>query len=162
LVADDQHRARIAALEPEAPLLQSRHLRRRNAKRSLTRRYWLTTLHVKGFSMNFKAALAVVLVCGVIPFAFAEDKSAPITVNVTPPTCEKPGDPPLQPTADQQRRFDKKRDAYKSCVMGFVDDMKKQAIAHEDAARKYADAANNAINEYNTWASEFNATLNKK
>ena len=104
-------------------------------------------------------AIAVLAIACCASIAFAEDTSA--VAQIPSLNCEKPGDPPLQPTYDQQKRYDKKREGYKECVMKYVGDMKKQADAQFEAGKKYQDAANGAIEEFNTWANQVNTSLKK-
>jgi hypothetical protein len=104
-------------------------------------------------------AIAVLAIACCASIAFAAD--TPALAQIPPPGCEKPGDPPLQPTYEQQKRYEKKRDGYKECVMKYVGDMKKQADAQFEAGKKYQDAANGAIDDYNTWANQANSTLKK-
>lgn len=110
--------------------------------------------------MNFKVSFAL-CACIAACSALAEDKPTPAQVQIPPAGCEKPGDPPLQPSYEQQKRYDKKRDDYKECVMKYVADMKQRADAEFEAGKKYQDAANGAIEDYNGWASQFNAKLKK-
>jgi hypothetical protein len=110
--------------------------------------------------MNLKAQLALVISIAASA-AIAEDKAPVVPVNIPAVNCEKPGDPPLQPSYDQQKRYDKKREGYKECVMKYVADMKQRADAEFEAGKKYQDAANGAIEDYNSWASQFNAKLKK-
>jgi hypothetical protein len=104
--------------------------------------------------------IAVLAIAFCTSIAFAEDKSA--AVQIPSLSCEKPGDAPLQPTYDQQKRYDKKRESYKECVMKYVGEMKKQADAEFEVSKKYQDAANGAIEEYNNWANQVNTTLKKE
>jgi hypothetical protein len=108
--------------------------------------------------MKPKAIAVIVLAC-CASIAVAEDTSR--VAQIPSLSCEKPGDPPLQPTYEQQKRYDKKRDGYKECVMKYVGDMKQQADAQFEAGKKYQDAANGAIDEYNNWANQANTTLKK-
>jgi hypothetical protein len=110
--------------------------------------------------MRLKAMLAVLTSFATVA-TFAESNTG-ASVQIPSLSCEKPGDAPLQPTYDQQKRYDKKREGYKECVMKYVGEMKKQADAEFEVSKKYQDAANGAIEEYNTWASQVNTTLKKE
>lgn len=75
--------------------------------------------------------------------------------------CEKPGDGPgIQPSYEQQKRFQKKVDAYKDCINKYAAEMKKLSDEHFEIVKKYQDAGNAAINEYNTFATQLNAQAN--
>jgi hypothetical protein len=109
--------------------------------------------------MRLKAMCAALAYLASVAVFAESDTGA--SVQIPSISCEKPGDPPLQPTYEQQKRYDKKREAYKECVMKYVGDMKKQADAQFEAGKKYQDAANGAIEDFNTWANQINASLKK-
>jgi hypothetical protein len=113
----------------------------------------------KGHFMRTKAILTVLAFLTAV--GVLAEANAGAAVDIPAISCEKPGDAPLQPTYDQQKRYDKKREAYKDCVLRYVDDMKKQADAQFETGKKYQDAANGAIDEFNTWANQVNTTLKK-
>src|SRR6185295_10123864 len=99
--------------------------------------------------MRFKWIFTVLAAFATVT-AFAESNTG-AGAQVPPLSCEKPGDPPLDPSYEQQKRYDKKREGYKECVMKYVGELKQKADAQFEAGKKYQDAANGAIDEYNTW-----------
>lgn len=93
----------------------------------------------------------------------AAAQQAPGTV--TPPAhqCEKPvGGPGINPTFDQQKRFQKKVDTYKECINKYVDEMKVRSDEHFEITRKYQEAGNAAVSEYNAYVTSLNAQYGNK
>ena len=84
---------------------------------------------------------------------------------VTPPAhqCEKPvGGPGIDPTFEQQKRFQKKVDTYKECINKYVGEKKALADEHFEIAKKYQEAGNAAIGEYNAYVTDLNAQYGNK
>lgn len=88
----------------------------------------------------------------------ASAQQSPPSVTIPPHACEKPvGGPGVQPTYEQQKRFQKKIETYKDCINKYVGEMKRQADEYFEINKKYQEAGNAAINEYNAYVTEFNA-----
>ena len=92
----------------------------------------------------------------------AQQPAAPAT-SIPPLNCEKPGDGPgIQPTYEQQKRFQKSVESYKNCVDKYAAEMKKAADEHFEITKKYQEVGNAAIGEYNAYATQLNAQAGNK
>lgn len=121
--------------------------------------------------MTFKTRRAVSSTCAAALFAlFASSvhaqQSAPApaaapaanAVAVPPISCEKPPPTPgIDPGSAQIKRFQKQVEDYKTCVNEYARAMGVKSNEYAAQARAYAAAANGAIDEYNTFATDLNA-----
>ena len=72
--------------------------------------------------------------------------------------CENPGDSAgIEPNYAQIQRFQKKIDVYKLCVNDYAKAMGAKANEHVEIAKTYSNAANGAIESYNTYVTALNA-----
>lgn len=111
--------------------------------------------------MKYADLMLAGLVSAVCFMAAAQQSPAPFTIPAH--NCEKPaGGPGVQPSYEQTQRFQKKVDAYKDCINKYASDMRKQADEHLEITKKYQDAGNAAINEYNAYVTDLNAQYGNK
>ena len=111
--------------------------------------------------MKYTPLMLAGLVSAACFTAFAQQSSAPVAI--PPHNCEKPaGGPGVQPTYEQTQRFQKKVDAYKDCINKYVSEMRKQADEHLEITKKYQDAGNAAVGEYNAYVTDLNTQLGSK
>jgi hypothetical protein len=82
--------------------------------------------------------------------AFAQDKPAEKNQSIVPKhNCVRPEAPAKFDNDGQQKIFVKQMDGYRDCLMAYRNDMNKIAQAH-------IDAANAAIEEFNSYVSSIN------
>ena len=106
-----------------------------------------------------------VFLASVIPAISFATAAQQLPALVTPPAhkCEKPvGGPGVDPTYEQQKRSQKKVDSYKKCINKYAAEMKTQADEHFEITKRFQDAANAAIDEYNAYANDLNAQHGNK
>ena len=91
--------------------------------------------------------------------ALAQQAAAGSTNPAIPPmNCEKPGDSAgIEPNYAQQQRFQKKVGTYKLCVDDYAKAMSAKADEYVEIAKTYTNAANGAIDSYNTYVTALNA-----
>ena len=101
------------------------------------------------------AAAALLLVAG----ASAQAQTPPAAdASAGPPPidCPKPGAYPLDKSGPQVSKFQKQLDDYKNCVGDYsrVNGAKANALSAE--SRRYADAANQSIDDFNAYVKGLN------
>ena len=92
--------------------------------------------------------------------ALAQQAAAGPATPVTIPamTCENPGEGAgIEPSYAQVQRFQKRIDAYKSCVNDYAKAMGAKASEYADVAKTYTNAGNAAIESYNAYVTGLNA-----
>ena len=89
---------------------------------------------------------------------------SPSDISVPTHTCEKPtGGPGLDKSNyERQQRFQKKVDAYKDCINTYTKEMGNRAQDQYDLGKKYQEAGNAAINEYNAYVTDLNKNYGEK
>jgi hypothetical protein len=97
------------------------------------------------------------LVLGASAPVFAQTPPA-----VPPMACEKPADyvPVGGGTGEQQNRIKKRMDSYKTCVNNYVTSLNAKTAEMNAAMQAYQDAANKAVNDYNTYNKDMVTRMN--
>lgn len=104
-------------------------------------------------------ALIAVCLAGLLASSAHAQQPAPATtpsVDVPPMTCTVPGSPPLDRAGSDMGRFQKRVDDYKVCVNQYTQSTGAKANEYAAQSRAYADAANKAIDDYNTYVTALN------
>lgn len=70
--------------------------------------------------------------------------------------CTNPGFPPLDRASPEMGRFQKRVDAYKVCVNDYTKTVGAKSNELAAQAQVYSDAANKAIDDYNTYVTSLN------
>jgi len=91
----------------------------------------------------------------VLPLAAPAQTAAP-AVQVPAMECENPGSAPLDKASPQMGRFSKKVEDYKICVNAYVKVTGAKSNEFADQAKAYNEAANKAIDDYNTYVTKLN------
>jgi hypothetical protein len=103
------------------------------------------------------SSLAALVLCGSTLTAFAQ------TPPVVPPMpCEKPSDyvPVGGGTAEQMNRVKKRMETYKNCVNDYATSLNAKIQEMSAQAQAYQDAANKAVNDYNSYNKDMIARMN--
>ena len=110
-------------------------------------------------NVSSRILVPVVLVAGVLATAVHAQQPATATaVDVPPMKCDKPNRLAQDnPSSAEISRIQKEVEAYKNCVNSYAKLNADKAQALIAQANAYRDAANNAIGEYNDYATELNA-----
>jgi hypothetical protein len=77
---------------------------------------------------------------------------AQVPVNV----CQDPGNAPLDRASPDMTRFAKRVEEYKLCTNKYVTEQGAKSNELADQARAYGEAANKAIDDYNTYINKLN------
>lgn len=84
----------------------------------------------------------------------AADKAAEKPLDMPKHSCKKPEHPGKLASERQMATFRKDIDGYRDCLTAFREQMNRQA-------KVYVDAANGAIQEFNDYVTELNASVKK-
>lgn len=91
--------------------------------------------------------------------AQAQQPAAPAAapnVDVPAMSCVNPGSPPLDRAGSDMTRFSKRVEDYKVCINEYTRSTGAKANELAAQSRAYADAANKAIDDYNTYVTALN------
>jgi hypothetical protein len=84
----------------------------------------------------------------------ADKASAEKPLDMPKHSCKKPENPGKLASERQQAQFRKDIDSYRDCLTAFREQMNRQA-------KVYVEAANGAIQEFNDYVTELNASVKK-
>ena len=82
--------------------------------------------------------------------------SAAAVAQVPANDCQDPGSAPLNRAGPEMTRFSKRVEEYKVCTNKYVTAQGAKSNELADQARAYGDAANKAIDDYNTYINKLN------